>query len=157
MPEYISALAAVSDKDIKYTKNPCVIAHNPNMVSINSAVEIDLTGQVCADSIGTRIFSGTGGQLDFVRGAKMSKGGKAIIALASRTNKGMSIIVPVLKPGAGVVTPRADVQWVVTEYGAVNLYGKSLKERTKLLINISHLDVREALHKAANERYGHHL
>lgn len=126
------------------------------MISINSAVEIDLTGQVCADSIGTRIFSGTGGQLDFVRGAKMSKGGKAIIALASRTNKGTSKIVPILQPGAGVVTPRADVQWVVTEYGAVNLYGKSLQERAKLLISIAHPDDREKLGYKAFERFAQH-
>lgn len=153
MLEYISAQAAVSDKDIKYTNDPCVIAHNPNMVSINFAVEIDLNGQVCADSIGTRIFSGTGGQLDFVRGAKMSKSGKALIALASRTNKGMSKIVPVLKPGAGVVTPRADIQWVVSEYGAVNRYGKSLQERAKQLIRIAHPEDRELLEMAALERY----
>ena len=140
-------------KDIAYTNNPWTIAQNPNVVSINSALEVDLTGQVCADSIGTRIFSGTGGQLDFVRGAKMSRGGKAIIALASRTNKGMSKVVPVLKPGAGVVTPRADVQWVVTEYGAVNLYGKSLQERAKLLISIAHPDDREALERAAYDRF----
>ena len=140
-------------KDIAYTNNPWTIAQNPNVVSINSALEVDLTGQVCADSIGTRIFSGTGGQLDFVRGAKMSRGGKAIIALASRTNKGMSKVVPVLKPGAGVDTPRADVQWVVTEYGAANLYGKSLQERAKLLISIAHPDDREALERAAYERF----
>lgn len=127
-----------------------------HQLSINYATEIDLTGQVCADSIGMRIFSGTGGQLDFVRGAKMSKGGKAVIALASRTNKGMSKIVPVLKHGAGVVTPRPDVQWVVTEYGAVNLYGKSLQERARLLISIAHPDDREMLNRAAFERYGEH-
>lgn len=143
-------------KDIKYTNDPWTIARNPNVVSINSAVEIDLTGQVCADSIGERIFSGTGGQVDFVRGAKMSKGGKAVIALASRTNKGMSKIVPTLKPGAGVVTPRADVQWVVTEFGAVNLYGKSLQERARLLISIAHPEDREMLDRAAFERFGEH-
>lgn len=152
--DYLDHNPDVLMKDIKYTNDPWVISQNPNMVSINSAVEIDLTGQVCADSIGTRIFSGTGGQLDFVRGAKMSKGGKAIIALASRTNKGMSKIVPVLKPGAGVVTPRADVQWVVTEYGAVNLFGKSLQERAKLLINISHPCDKENLEQSAFVRYG---
>lgn len=140
-------------KDIKYTNDPWVIAQNPNVVSINSAVEVDLTGQICADSIGTRIYSGTGGQLDFVRGAKRSFGGKAIIALASRTSKGDSKIVPVLRQGAGVVTPRADVQWVVTEYGAVNLYGKSLQERAKLLISIAHPDDREYLEQAAFDRY----
>ena len=140
--------------DIAYTNDPRVIAQNPGMVSINSAIEIDLTGQVCADSIGERIYSGTGGQLDFVRGAKLSKGGKAIIALASRTAKGLPKIVPTLKPGAGVVTPRADIQWVVTEFGAVNLYGKSLQERAKLLISIAHPEDREALSRAAFDRFG---
>ena len=140
-------------KDIAYTNDPRVISRNSNMVSINSAIEIDLTDQVCADSIGERIYSGTGGQLDFVRGAKLSKGGKAIIAMASRTTKGLPKIVPTLKPGAGVVTPRADVQWVVTEYGAVNLYGKSLQERAKLLISIAHPDDREMLEQAAFQRF----
>ena len=139
-------------RDIAYTNDPRVIARNPGMVSINSAIEIDLTGQVCADSIGPRIYSGTGGQLDFVRGAKLSKGGKAIIALASRTKKGQSKIVPQLHPGAGVVTPRADVQWVVSEYGAVNLYGKSLQERARLLISIAHPEDREALERAVHGR-----
>ena len=141
-------------KDIAYTNDPRVIAQNPGMVSINSAIEIDLTGQVCADSIGPRIFSGAGGQLDFVRGAKLSRGGKAIIAMASRTTKGQPKIVPILKPGAGVVTPRADVQWVVTEYGAVNLYGKSLQERARLLVSIAHPEDREALSRAAFKRFG---
>ncbi len=140
-------------KDIKYTNDPMVIAQNDDVISINSAVEIDLTGQVCADSIGTRIFSGTGGQLDFIRGAKMSKGGKAVIALASRTKQGKSKIVPLLEPGAGVVTPRADVQWVVTEWGYVNLYGKSLQERARLLISIAHPDDRERLERAAYDRF----
>lgn len=155
--DYLDHNDAVRMRDIKYTNDPWTIAQIDNMISINSAVEIDLTGQVCADSIGTRIFSGTGGQLDFVRGAKMSKGGKAIIALASRTNKGKSKIVPVLQPGAGVVTPRADVQWVVTEYGAVNLYGKSLQERAKLLISIAHPDDREMLEKETLQRYGRNM
>lgn len=152
--DYLDHNPDVLMKEIKYTNNPGVIAQIDNMVSINSAVEIDLTGQVCADSIGTRIFSGTGGQLDFIRGAKMSKGGKAIIALASRTNKGKPKIVPLLQPGAGVVTPRADVQWVVTEYGAVNLYGKSLQERAKLLISIAHPEDREMLEEDAYGRFG---
>lgn len=154
--DYLDHNDAVRMRDIRYTNDPWTIAQIDNMISINSAVEIDLTGQVCADSIGTRIFSGTGGQLDFVRGAKMSKGGKAIIALASRTNKGKSKIVSVLQTGAGVVTPRADVQWVVTEYGSVNLYGKSLQERAKLLINIAHPEDREMLEKEAYERFGKH-
>lgn len=154
--DFIDHNPLVQMRDIQYTNNPWVIAKNSKVISINSATEIDLTGQVCADSIGMRIFSGTGGQLDFVRGAKMSKGGKAVIAFASRTNKGMSKIVPVLKPGAGVVTPRPDVQWVVTEYGAVNLYGKSLQERARLLISIAHPDDREMLDRAAFDRYGQH-
>lgn len=143
-------------REIGYVNDPWIISRNPKVTSINSATEIDLTGQVCADSIGTRIFSGTGGQLDFVRGASMSEGGVSMIALASRTNKGMSKIVPTLHPGAGVVTPRADVHWVVTEYGAVDLRGKSLQERAKLLISIAHPDDREALDKAAFERFGPH-
>ena len=154
--DFIDHNPSVQMRDIKYTNDPWVISRNDNVISINSAVEIDLTGQVCADSIGTRIFSGTGGQLDFVRGAKMSKGGKAVIALASRTGKGQSKIVPTLKPGAGVVTPRADVQWVVTEFGAVNLYGKSLQERARLLIGIAHPDDREMLDRSAFERFGPH-
>ena len=151
---FVDRNPAVLMKEIAYTNDPWNIARNPGMVSINSAIEIDLTGQVCADSIGTRIYSGTGGQLDFVRGAKLSKGGKAIIALASRTTKGLPKIVPTLKPGAGVVTPRADVQWVVTEFGAVNLYGKSLQERARLLTSIAHPEDREALERAAFERFG---
>ena len=154
--DFIDRNPSVQMRDIAYTNDPWVISRNPRVVSINSATEIDLTGQVCADSIGTRIYSGTGGQLDFVRGAKMSPEGKAIIALASRTAKRAPKIVPTLKPGAGVVTPRADVQWVVTEYGAVNLYGKSLQERARLLISIAHPDDREQLDQAAFERFGPH-
>jgi len=146
--DFIDRNPAVLMRDIAYTNDPRIIAQNPLVVSINSATEIDLTGQVCADSIGSRIYSGTGGQLDFVRGAKWSPGGKSIIAMASRTAKGQPKIVRTLKPGAGVVTPRADVEWVVTEYGAVNLYGKSLQERARLLISIAHPGDREALKKA---------
>lgn len=143
-------------KDIKYVNDPWVIRQNPNMMAINSATEVDLTGQICADSIGTRIFSGTGGQLDFVKGASMSEGGVSMTAFASRTNKGKTKIVPFLNPGAGVVTPRADAHWIITEYGAVDLYGKSLQERAKLLISIAHPDDREMLDKAAFERFGPH-
>ena len=143
-------------KDIKYTNDPWVISRNPHMKAINSATEVDLTGQISADSIGTRIFSGTGGQVDFVKGAVMSEGGKSITAFASRTNKGMNKIVPFLKEGAGVVTPRADAHWIVTEYGAVDLYGKSLQERAKLLTGIAHPDDREMLDRAAYERFGPH-
>ena len=152
--DYIHNNPDVRMRDIAYTNDPLIISRNPRVVSINSAVEIDLTGQVCADSIGERIYSGTGGQLDFVRGAKLSPGGKSLIALASRTSHGAPKIVPILKPGAGVVTPRADVEWVVTEYGSVNLWGKSLQERAKLLISIAHPEDREALERAAFERFG---
>ena len=143
-------------REIGYVNDPWTISRNPRVTSINSATEVDLTGQVCADSIGTRIFSGTGGQLDFVRGAAMSDEGVSMIALSSRTKKGMPKIVPTLHPGAGVVTPRADVHWIVTEYGSVNLRGKSLQERAKLLISIAHPDDREALDRAAFERFGPH-
>jgi len=144
-------------RDIKYTNDPWVICQNPHMKAINSATEVDLTGQICADSIGTRIFSGTGGQLEFVKGASMSEGGKSITAFASRTNKGKNKIVSELNPGAGVVTPRADAHWVVTEYGAVDLYGKCLQERAALLISIAHPDDREMLEKQAYERFGPHF
>jgi len=143
-------------KDIKYTNDPWIISQNPNMMAINSATEVDLTGQISADSIGTRIFSGTGGQLDFVKGATMAPGGKSVTAFASRTNKGKNKIVGCLNPGAGVVTPRADAHYIVTEYGAVDLYGKSLQERAKLLISIAHPDDREMLDREAFERFGPH-
>ena len=143
-------------KDISYTNDPWVIARNPGVVSINFATEVDLTGQICADSIGTRMYSGTGGQLDFVKGARRSEGGKSIIALPSRTRTGKNKISPVLTSGAGVITPRADAEWIVTEYGAVNLYGRSLQERSKLLTSIAHPDDREMLEKAAFERFGKH-
>ena len=153
---FIDHNPAVVMKDIKYTNDPWVIAQNPLMMAINSATEVDLTGQISADSIGTRIFSGTGGQLDFVKGAIMSEGGKSVTAFASRTNKGKNKIVSFLNPGAGVVTPRADAHWVVTEYGAVDLYGKSLQERARLLISIAHPDDREMLDRDAFERFGPH-
>lgn len=143
-------------KDIKYVNNSWIIARNPHMKAINSAVEVDLTGQICADSIGTRIWSGTGGQLDFVKGAVMSEGGKSITAFASQTKYGGSKIVPALHEGAGVVTPRADAHWIVTEFGAVDLYGKSLQERARLLISIAHPDCQEELDRAAFERFGPH-
>lgn len=153
---YIDNNPCVNMRDIGYTNDPYIICQNPHMKAINSAVEVDLTGQICADSIGTRIFSGTGGQLEFVRGASMSEGGKSITALASRTNKGQNKIVAQLNPGAGVVTPRPDAHWIVTEYGAVDLYGRSLQERAKLLISIAHPDDREMLDRQAFERFGPH-
>ena len=153
---FIDDNPAVLMKDIRYTNDPWVIAQNPHMKAINSATEVDLTGQISADSIGTRIFSGTGGQLEFVRGATMSEGGKSITAFASRTNKGKNKIVAEINPGGGIVTPRADAHWIVTEYGAVDLYGKSLQERAKLLISIAHPDDREMLDRQAFERFGPH-
>ena len=152
--DFIDNNPLVLMKDIGYTNDPFIIAQNDNVVAINSAVEIDLTGQVCADSIGSQMYSGVGGQLDFIYGASRSKGGKAIIAIASETNKGESKITPFLKTGAGVVTPRHLVHYVVTEYGIVDLYGKTLQERAALLISIAHPKHREALEKAAFERFG---
>jgi len=140
--------------EVAYTNDPFIIAQNPKVVAINSAIEIDLTGQICADSIGTKMYSGVGGQLDFIYGASRSAGGKPIIALPSATKKKVSKIVPLLAPGAGVVTPRSHVHYIVTEYGAVNLYGKSLQERARLLIGIAHPEARESLECAAVERFG---
>jgi acyl-CoA hydrolase len=123
-----------------------LIRQNDKMIAINSALEIDLTGQVCADSLGHRIYSGIGGQMDFIRGAALSNGGKPIIALPATAAKGtLSRIVPELKPGAGVVTTRGHVHWVVTEFGAVNLHGKTLRERGEALISIAHPDFRVEL------------
>lgn len=139
--------------DIDYVNDTMVIRRNPNVVAINSAVEIDITGQVCSDSIGTYQFSGVGGQMDFMRGAALSLGGKPIIALPSRTAKGIPRIVPFLKQGAGVVTTRAHVHYVVTEYGVAYLFGKNLAQRAKALIEIAHPDDREFLEKAGFERF----
>ncbi|MCR5325545.1 MAG: 4-hydroxybutyrate CoA-transferase [Bacteroidales bacterium] len=144
-------------RDITYTNDPWVISRNRKMKAINSATEVDLTGQISADSIGMRIFSGTGGQVEFVRGASMSEGGKSITAFASRTNKGKNKIVSTINPGGGIVTPRADAHWIVTEYGAVDLYGRSLQERARLLISIAHPDDREMLEREAFERFGRHF
>ncbi|MDX1686134.1 MAG: acetyl-CoA hydrolase/transferase C-terminal domain-containing protein [Saprospiraceae bacterium] len=137
--------------DSEYVNNTDVIRQNPKVTAINSAIEIDLTGQVCADSIGSKIYSGVGGQMDFIRGASLSEGGKPIIAMKSTTSSGQSKIVPYLTRGAGVVTTRAHVHYVVTEYGAVNLYGKTIKERAELLSDIAHPDFREDLRKKAFE------
>jgi 4-hydroxybutyrate CoA-transferase len=139
--------------DIAYVNDPGVIRRNPGVVAINSAIEVDLTGQVCADSIGTMMWSGVGGQMDFLRGAALSAGGKPVIALPSVTSKGVSRLVPLLRPGAGVVTTRAHVHWVVTEYGAVDLYGRNLRQRARALISIAHPQHRELLERAARERF----
>lgn len=154
--DFIDDNPMVAMMDVGYTNNPFIISKNSKMTAINSAVQIDLTGQVSADSIGTRFYSGAGGQLDFVYGASLSEGGKAIIAMPSVTAKGESKIAPTVLPGAGIVTPRTHVHWVVTEYGAVNLYGRSMQERAKLLTGIAHPDHREALDRAAFERFGPH-
>ena len=139
--------------DVDYTNDPRVIRRNPNMVAINSAVEIDITGQVCSDSISTYHYSGIGGQVDFTRGAALSEGGKAIIAVTSRTKKGVPRITPVLKEGAGVVTTRGHVHYIATEYGVVDLHGKNFQQRAKALISIAHPEDREMLEKAAFERF----
>ncbi len=139
--------------DVAYVNDPAVIRRNPQVTAINSAIEVDLTGQVCADSIGTRVYSGVGGQMDFIRGASLSEGGKPIIALPSVTTKGASKISAFLKEGAGVVTTRAHVHFVVTEYGAADLYGKTLRERAKALIYIAHPNHREELEQQAFERF----
>ena len=144
----------VTMKDAAFTNDTSIIRKNPKVTAINSAVEIDLTGQICADTIGARQFSGVGGQMDFMRGASLSDGGKPIIALQSVTKKGISKIVPFLKEGAGVTTTRAHVHYIVTEYGVVNLYGKNLRQRAKALISIAHPSHRESLEKIAYERFG---
>lgn len=155
--KYVDFNRSVLMMDIGYVNDPYIIARNPKVVAVNSAVQVDLTGQISADSIGTRIISGTGGQLDFVKGATMSEGGKSITAFPSRAKNGQSKIVPILDNGAGVVTPRADAHWIVTEYGAVDLTGLSLQERAKRLISIAHPEDREQLDKAAFDRFGSHF
>ena len=151
--DFVNDNPAIRVMDISYVNDTSVIRKNPKATAINSAIEIDLTGQVCADSIGTYQFSGIGGQMDFMRGASLSEDGKPIIALPSVTSKGFSRIVPFLKEGAGVVTTRGHVHWVITEYGIVNLFGKSLKQRAKALINIAHPDHRESLERSFHERF----
>lgn len=153
--DYIHDNPSFAFMDVEHVNYPINIMKNKKMVAINSAIEIDLTGQVCADSIGTYQFSGIGGQMDFMRGAALSEGGKPIIAISSRTKKGVPRIVPFLKPGAGVVTTRGHIHYVVTEFGTAYLYGKNLKQRAKALIEISHPDDREMLEKATFERFHH--
>ena len=155
--DFIDNNPMVAMMDVGYTNDPFVIAQQPKMTAINSALQVDITGQVCADSLGTKFFSGVGGQIDFIYGASRSEGGKAIIAMPSVTKNGISKIAPILTPGAGCVTTRNHIHWFVTEYGAVNLYGKSLQERARLLISVAHPDHREELERAAFERYGSHF
>ena len=151
--DYVDDNPAFQFLDIDYVNDPHIIRRNKKMVAINSAIEIDITGQACADSIGTYQYSGVGGQMDFMRGAALSEGGKPIIALPSRTSKGQSRIVSVLRPGAGVVTTRAHMHYVVTEYGIAYLFGKNLRQRAKALIEIAHPDDREGLEKDCFERF----
>lgn len=152
--DFIDDNPSIHFKEAAYTNDTALIRRNPKVTAINSAIEIDLTGQVCADSIGMYQYSGVGGQMDFIRGASLSEGGKPIIAMPSATNKGISKITPFLKEGASVTTTRAHVHYIVTEYGVVNLYGKGLKERAKALISIAHPDHREMLERASKERFG---
>ena len=145
--DYVDDNPFIEMRASDYVNDVSVIKQNPRMVAINSAIEVDVTGQVCADSIGAKMYSGVGGQMDFIRAASLSDGGKAIIALPSVTSKGISRIVPSLKPGAGVVTTRSHVHYVVTEYGVANLYGKTIKQRVKALTEIAHPDFRESIER----------
>ena len=154
--DFIDDNPGVLMMDVGYTNDPFIIAKNDRVTAINSALQVDITGQVCADSLGTKFYSGVGGQIDFIYGASLSKGGKAIIAMPSVTNKGISKIAPELTCGAGVVTTRNHIHWFVTENGAVNLYGKSLQERARLIISIADPSAQESLDRAAFERYGQH-
>ncbi|QJD77060.1 acetyl-CoA hydrolase/transferase family protein [Spirosoma rhododendri] len=152
--DFINDNPGVAMKQASYTNDTSIIRRNPKVTAINSAIEVDLTGQVCADTIGTYQYSGVGGQMDFVRGASLSEGGKPIIALPSTTSKGLSKIVPFLKEGAGVTTTRAHVHYIVTEYGIADLYGQNLRQRARALINIAHPDHREDLDRQAHARFG---
>ena len=151
--DFINDNPGVTMKETSYTNDTAIIRRNPKVTAINSAIEVDLTGQICADTIGTYQYSGVGGQMDFVRGAALSEGGKPIIALPSTTNKGESKIVAFLKPGADVTTTRAHVHYVVTEYGVAYLYGQNLRQRARALINVAHPDHRETLERQAFERF----
>ena len=154
--DFIDDNPRVAMMDVSFVNDVRIIRRNPKVTAINSAIEIDFTGQICADSIGIKHFSGVGGQMDFMRGSSYSRGGKPIIAMRSRTRKGISKIVPVLKLGSGVVSTRANVHFVITEYGIAYLYGQSMKERARRLIKIAHPEDREVLEKAAYERWGGH-
>jgi 4-hydroxybutyrate CoA-transferase len=151
--DFMNDNPSVLHLDIGYVNNPSIIARNETVAAINSAVEIDLTGQVCSDSVGSRIISGVGGQMDFIRGASLSKGGMPIIALTSRTRSGIPRIVSVLKKGAGVVTTRAHIHYVVTEYGVCDLFGRTLSERARALIEIAHPKDRENLSREWHDHF----
>ncbi|MBK7857836.1 MAG: acetyl-CoA hydrolase/transferase family protein [Archangiaceae bacterium] len=152
--DFVNDNPSVELRDSAYVNDTAVIRQNPKVVAINSAIEVDLTGQVCADSIGERIYSGVGGQMDFMRGASLSEGGLPFIALRATTHRGETRIVPRLKPGAGVVTTRAHVRFIVTEHGVADLYGKSLTERARALIAIAAPQHREELERTAHQRFG---
>jgi acyl-CoA hydrolase len=151
--DFIHDNPLVAMKETSFTNDTSIIRKNPRVMAINSAIEVDLTGQVCADSIGTTQYSGVGGQMDFIRGAALSEGGKPIIAMPSVTSRGESKIVCCLKPGASVTTTRAHVHYIVTEFGIADLYGKNLRQRAKALIRIAHPDYREQLEKEACDRF----
>lgn len=153
--DFVDDNPGVRVMDIGYVNDTSIIRQNPKVTAINSAIEIDLTGQVCSDSIGAYQYSGIGGQMDFIRGASLSEGGKPIIALPSQTHKGISRITPFLKEGAGVVTTRGHVHWVVTEYGIVDLFGKNLKQRALALIELAHPNHRENLERSYFKRFEH--
>ncbi len=152
--DFVDDNPQVAFLDIDYVNDTRVIRSNPKVVAINSAIEIDLTGQVCSDSIGTYQYSGVGGQMDFIRGAALSAGGKPVIALKSVTDNGQSKIVPFLRQGAGVVTTRAHVHYVVTEFGVAYLFGKNLQQRAEALLSIAHPQHRESLAREIHERFG---
>lgn len=154
--DFIDDNPEVAMMDVGHTNGIQVIRKNHKVTAINSALSVDITGQVCADSIGTTHYSGVGGQIDFIRGAGHSEGGKPIIAMPSITSKGVSKISATLMEGAGVVTTRSNMHWLVTEYGAINLYGKTLQDRARAIISVAHPDHREMLDKAAFERFGSH-
>jgi acyl-CoA hydrolase len=151
--DFVDDNPSIAMLGIDYTNDTSVIRTNPKVTAINSAIEVDITGQVCSDSIGTYHYSGVGGQMDFVRGASLSEGGKPIIALPSTTAKNISRIVSMLKPGAGVVTTRAHAHYIVTEYGIAYLYGKNMRQRAKALIEIAHPNHREELERSAFARF----
>ena len=146
--DFVNDNPFIEMKESSLVNDTAIIRKNPKMVAINSAIEVDVTGQVCADSIGAKMYSGVGGQMDFIRGASLSEGGKAIIALPSVTKRGESRIVPNLKQGAGVVTTRSHVQYIITENGIANLYGKTLKQRVNEMVKIAHPNHQEAIEKA---------
>ena len=155
--DFIDDNPMVAMMDVAHTNGIHVIRKNKKVTAINSALSIDLTGQVCADSIGTTFYSGVGGQIDFIRGAGHSEGGRPIIAMPSVTGKGISKISATLMEGAGVVTTRSNMHWFITEYGKVNLYGKTLQERARRIISVAHPDHQETLEKAAFDRFGSHF